>query len=117
MAKSDDSIEQIREQRGQSLEPASEFIVRKSLEKIPFAGKAIEYIHGRARQEKEDWFDGAVLDVLASHEVNIDQINRKLESAEILQVVAAAVEEIFWGASETKIRRFAAVVANVIEFE
>ena len=117
MAKSDDHIEQIREQRGQSAEAPSQFIARRGLEKIPIAGMAVEYVRDRARQEKQDWFDDAVLDVLSAHEVSIDQIKERLESENIKRVVAAAAEEIFWGASNEKVRRFAAVVANVIEVD
>jgi len=48
--------------------------------------------------------------------ITIDEIQNKLESDNVLSVIATAVEEMFWGASEKKIQRFAMVVANTIEF-
>jgi hypothetical protein len=67
------------------------------------------------RAEKEEWFDNTVLDILKSHEVSLDDIIEKLESENLKRLIAAAVEEMFWGASKTKVKRFAAVVAEVIE--
>jgi hypothetical protein len=117
MPRSDDTIEQIRVQRKGEPENVGLYLARKELEKIPFAGLAIEFVRGKNKDEKEAWFDNAVLDVLANHEVSLDKINEKLESENVKRVIASAVEEIFWGASTAKVRRFASVVASVIEFD
>ena len=92
MPKSDDVIEQIRNQRQETPENPGVYLARKELEKIPFAGLAIEFVRGKDKQEKEAWFDNAVLDVLKTHEVSLDKIEEKLKSENVLYVIAAAVE-------------------------
>jgi hypothetical protein len=53
------------------------------------------------------------LDLLAAQgKTVIEEIIERIKSGESIQVVALAVERKFWGASERKIRRFAAVVAG-----
>lgn len=117
MPKADDVIEQIRSQRKDEPENIAFKLARKELEKIPFASLAIESIRGKQNAEKEEWFDNAVLDVLKDHEVSIERIHEKLESENVLRVIATAVENMFWGTSKKKTERFAAVVANAIEFD
>lgn len=112
MPKADDPIGQIREQRKGERENIALRIARKELEKIPFASLSIEYVRGKDKEEKEEWFDNAVLDILVDHEMSIEETKAKLQSENLIQLIAVAVEEIFWGASQKKVLRFAAVVAN-----
>jgi menaquinone-dependent protoporphyrinogen IX oxidase len=84
MAKPDDRIEQVREPRKEDRENVGLYLARKELEKIPFAGLAIEFVRGKKKDDKEEWFDNAVLDVLATHEVSIDKINEKLKSENVM---------------------------------
>ncbi|HYX72382.1 MAG TPA: hypothetical protein VE732_06400 [Nitrososphaera sp.] len=116
MPKSDDPIEQTRAQHKGEPENVVIGLVKKGLEKISFAGIAISYIRGKEKEKKEESFDNAILDILKVHDISIDEIKTKLESENVMRVVAVAVERIFWGASEKKIRRFATVVANAIKF-
>jgi hypothetical protein len=116
MPKSDDPVEQLRAQRKGEPENVVEGLVKKGLEKIPFAGIAVAYLRGRAREEREEFFDNAVLDILKAHDTSIDEIKAKIESENVQQVIGVSVERIFWGASEKKVKRFAAVVANTIEY-
>jgi hypothetical protein len=117
MARTDDRIEQIREQRRSEPESIVTGLVKKGLERIPFAGIAIGYVRGKEKDDKEEFFDNAVLDVLTDHEISLDQIKAKLEVETVMRVTATAVECIFWGASHKKVKRFAAVVADTIEFD
>jgi hypothetical protein len=117
MPRIDDRIEQIREQRKGEPENMVTGLVKKGLERIPFAGMAIEYVRGKEKDDKEEFFDNAILDVLADQEISLDQTKAKLEVETVMRVVATAVECIFWGASQKKVKRFAAVVADTIEFD
>jgi hypothetical protein len=112
----DDPIEQLRKQIKGEPENIAVAIAKHEVGKIPFIGYAINHIRGKEKAEKEAFFDNAVLDILKAHEVNIDTVLNKLESENMLRVISAAAERIFWGASTTKAKRFAAIVANTIEF-
>ena len=115
--RADDPIEQARAQHKREPENIVTGVVKKGLEKIPFAGIGIAYIRGRAKEEKEQIFDDTILDILKSHEISLDEIKKKLEEENVIRVITASAERIFWGASEKKVKRFAAVVANAIETE
>jgi hypothetical protein len=115
MPKIYDPIEQLREQRKDEPENIAMAVARSEIEKIPFIGFALNYIRGEEKAKKEDFFDNAILDILKAHDASIDTVLDKLESENMLQVIAVAAERIFWGATEKKTRRFAAVVANTIE--
>jgi hypothetical protein len=110
--KSDDVIEQTRAHFHGETDNVVAGLIKQGIEEIPFVGIAISYIKGKAREDKEKAFDNAVLDILKDHAADVDAIKEKLKSDSVKQLVAVAVERIFWGASEKKVRRFAAVVAD-----
>lgn len=47
---------------------------------------------------------------LETHEKDVDEIKRRLEEPEFTRLISVAIERIFFGANERKIKRFAAVI-------
>jgi len=111
----DDEIEQVREHRKEKSENPGLYLAKKELDKIPFVGTAIDYIRGKEKDEKEEWFDNAILNILKRHDVSIEEIKAELETGNIKRLISVAVEEIYWGASTKKVSRFAAIIADAIE--
>lgn len=118
MPRSDDQIEQARSQFVEkpvgSVSDNIKGLAKKYTNKyLPVIGPAIEYFQSKEQKEKQEAFNDLVLDLLAAQgKTVIEEIIERIKSGESIQVVALAVERIFWGASEKKVRRFAAVVAD-----
>lgn len=117
MPKSDDPVEQARsqfvEKPAVSVSDNIKGLVKKYTNKyLPVIGPAMEYFQSKEQKEKQEAFNDLVLDLLAAQGKTVDEVIERIKSGESIQVVALAVERIFWGASEKKVRRFAAVVAD-----
>lgn len=118
MPKTDDPIEQARshfiEAPVVSVSDNIKGLAKKYTNKyLPIIGPAIEYFQSKEQKEKQEAFNELVLDLLAAQgKTIVEKVIERIRSGESIQVIALAVERIFWGASNKKMKRFAAVVAD-----
>lgn len=115
MAKWDDPIGQIKAGLEEPRNPATELALR-GIKWIPVIGgtirKALDSIKGQQKETRLQFFQTAIIEQLEAQETSIDEIIRRLEQPEFNRLASVAIERIFFGANERKVRRFAAVINN-----
>lgn len=113
MPKPDNPIEQARSQYAQEPEtPGMGLMTKYIYSHLPIIGTAIEYWRSKEQHGRQESFNNLVLDFLSAQGKTVEEVVEQIKSGNSIQVIAPAVERILWGASEKKVRRFAAVVAD-----
>lgn len=116
MAKWDDPLGQIKAGAEKSpVNPGAE-IAQRMVGWLPIIGgtieKALNAIKGDEKDARLEFLTTAIVEQLDVHEGNIDEINRRLNEPEFNRLVSVAIERVFFGANETKAKRFAAVLTH-----
>lgn len=76
----------------------------------------MDFIKSKDKDEKLSSFNNQPVELYQGLGKDIESLEEQLSSPEHIQMVAVAVERIFWGANERKAKRFAAVVASTVAF-
>jgi hypothetical protein len=79
-------------------------------------GKVMDFIKSKDKDAKLSSFNNHLVELYEGLGKDVEGLEEQLSSPEHIQMVAVAVERIFWGANERKAKRFAAVVASAIAF-
>jgi len=79
-------------------------------------GKVMDFIKSKDKDEKLSSFNNQLVELYQGLGKDVESLEEQLSSPEHIQMVAVAVERIFWGANERKAKRFAAVVASTVAF-
>lgn len=116
MAKWDDPIGHIK--AGMEEPPASpgiELAVR-GVGWVPVVGdaikKALDAIRGQEKNARLEFLLTAIVERLEVHEGSLDDVIRRLDQPEFNRLISVAIERIFFGANERKVKRFAAVITD-----
>ncbi|HKZ78879.1 MAG TPA: hypothetical protein VJ124_11300 [Pyrinomonadaceae bacterium] len=124
MGRIDDRAGKVREQsQKQDLasELADEIIEKGLIPFIPNVGWLLALILGFIRsrgQNSMTFFEEQILEYCEALEKDLDALKEEVQSDERIQrLIAVGVERIFWGASQAKAQRFAAVIANTVASE
>lgn len=87
---------------------------------IPVIGekikKALDSIRGQDKDARLDFLLNAIVERLEIHETDIDVLKR-LDQPEFNRLLSVAIERIFFGANERKVKRFAAVITIAVTEE
>jgi|GEM_PF-1765073 len=82
---------------------------------IPIIGdkikKALESIRGQDKDARIEFLLTAIVEQLEVHDTDIDVLKR-LDQPEFNRLLSVAIERIFFGANQRKVKRFAAVVTE-----
>jgi hypothetical protein len=90
-------------------------LLKKHFSQIPLLKIVISMWRSHEQQEALRQLGNCIFDILKDHEVRLDNYPEQIRH-EVKRLFALGVERVFWGASEKKAKRFAAVIANAIEF-
>jgi hypothetical protein len=116
MPKSDDELEQLREQHqpGPKI-PLNELVLRIGIAYIPGIGPALaafyNYLTNEEFQSRFETFKEHVIDSLKRYGKELHDFEARLDSQESVKLQGLIAERILWGATEAKVKRFAAVMA------
>jgi hypothetical protein len=124
MAKIDDPGGKLREHYlVKSTDPATQItskIAETWLKNIPHVGwvlgKVMDFLKSDDKDAKLSSFNNHLVEFYEGLGKDIEALEEQISSPEHIQMVAVAIERIFWGANERKAARFAAVVASTISF-
>jgi hypothetical protein len=116
MAKIDVPIGQIKAGATEPpLNPGTE-LASRMISWIPIVGstikKALDAIKGHEKDARIDFLLTAIVEQLEVHERNIDDVLGRLDQQEFTRLISVAIERIFFGSNERKVKRFAAVITN-----
>ncbi|MEK6337201.1 MAG: hypothetical protein AABM67_19950 [Acidobacteriota bacterium] len=116
MAKWDDPIGQIKAGAEKPPKNPGTEIAERMVGWMPVIGKAIgralDSIKGQENDARIDFLLNAIVEQLEAHEEDIDKIRERTDQPEFNRLVSVAIERMFFGANERKVRRFAAIIAN-----
>src|SRR5437016_10781437 len=117
MARIDDPIGKIKEHAEEPSNPGVAVACRM-VSWVPFVGdkvnKALELIRGHDKDTRLEFLTTAIVEQLEAQERSVDAIIARLDSPEFLRTLTVGIERIFFGASERKAKRFAAVITDTV---
>lgn len=117
MARIDDPIGKIKEHSQESSNPAVA-IASRMVTWVPYVGgkvnRALELIRGHDKDSRLEFLTTAIVEQLEAQERSVDAIIARLDSPEFLRTLTVGIERIFFGATERKAKRFAAVITDTV---
>lgn len=113
MPQIDDPIEQIRALIEKPNVPW-EVTVQAILTAFPILGRGILFIKSEQQKVYLAQLNNAVLDAIKNHNKRIEEFENILESEQFGLLIAKTMNQINSGTTETRVKRFAAVIADTI---
>ena len=115
MSDIDNPIAQIKKGAQKPPRPPGDAIAVGMIGWIPVIGdkikKALDSIRGQDKDERIEFLLTAIVEQLEVHDIDIE-ILKRLDQPEFNRLLAVALQRIFFGANQRKVKRFAAVVTE-----
>jgi hypothetical protein len=118
MARIDDPIGKIKEHATEPPTNPGFAIAISTVSWIPHIGgkikQALDLIRGHDKDSRLDFLTTAIVEQLEAQGRSVDDIVARLDTPQFLRTLTVGIERIFFGASERKARRFAAVITDTV---